>query len=43
MANEEKQSKWPVTFVKGRGRKEFVSVDFDGETRGFYDRIFGRV
>ena len=42
LANEPKQSKWLVNFVKNQGRKEFVGVDFDGETRASYDRKFGR-
>ncbi|KAK4554778.1 hypothetical protein LTR86_008280 [Recurvomyces mirabilis] len=43
LANEEKQSKWQVTFVKGQGRRNFVGVDFNGETRESYDHKFGRV
>jgi hypothetical protein len=42
LAQEEKQSKWLVTFVKGKGRQEFLGVDFDGNTRASYDERFGR-
>jgi hypothetical protein len=43
LANEEKQSKWLVTFTKGEGRKDFVGVDFEGNTRAMHDKQFGRV
>jgi hypothetical protein len=42
LAQEEKQSKWLVTFTKERGREEFLGVDFDGFTRASYDEHFGR-
>jgi hypothetical protein len=42
LAQEEKQSKWLVTFTKERGREEFLGVDFDGYTRISYDERFGR-
>ncbi|KAK0343151.1 hypothetical protein LTR02_007392 [Friedmanniomyces endolithicus] len=42
LAQESRQSKWLVTFVKGEGRRDFEGVDFDGETRASYDRTFGR-
>ena len=42
LAHEAKQSKWLVTFTKGMGRKEYVGVTFDGETRDSMDRKFGR-
>ncbi|TKA48857.1 hypothetical protein B0A54_00933 [Friedmanniomyces endolithicus] len=42
LAQEPRQSKWLVTFVKGEGRRDFEGVDFDGESRASYDRKFGR-
>jgi hypothetical protein len=42
LAQEEKQSKWLVTFTKETGREEFSGVDFDGFTRTSYDEHFGR-
>ncbi|KAJ9612159.1 hypothetical protein H2200_003756 [Cladophialophora chaetospira] len=42
LANEKKQSKWLVTFTKGQGRKEYIGVDFEGNTRASYDEMFGR-
>ncbi|KAK0831160.1 hypothetical protein LTR03_015663 [Friedmanniomyces endolithicus] len=42
LAQESRQSKWLVTFVKGEGRRDFEGVDFDGETKASYDRTFGR-
>lgn len=42
LAHEARQTKWLVTFTKEEGRREFVGVDFDGETRALYDQKFGR-
>ena len=42
LAQEEKQSKWLVTFTKAKGREEFLGVDFEGNTRALYDKMFGR-
>lgn len=43
LAHETKQTKWLVTFVNGEGRKYFVGVDFDGQTRESTDRRLGRM
>lgn len=42
LAHESKQSKWLVTFTKDEGRRDFVGVDFDGNTRASYDERYGR-
>jgi hypothetical protein len=42
LAQEEKQSKWLVTFTKAKGREPFLGVDFEGNTRASYDERFGR-
>ena len=42
LAVEEKQSKWLVTFTKDEGRREFVGIDFEGNTRATYDTRFKR-
>lgn len=42
LAHESGQSRWLVTFVKDEGRRDFVGVDFDGNTRQSYDEKFGR-
>ncbi|KAK1056508.1 hypothetical protein LTR74_014863 [Friedmanniomyces endolithicus] len=42
LAQESRQLKWLVTFVKDEGRRDFEGVDFDGETRASYNRTCGR-